>query len=230
MMRKNFLEFISYKISNHPKGLLKGDLFLLLIFIVPTFFYAAGTSEKGYFALHKSISANSANTTPISENSSIYISENSSIYISENTLVYTSDDLKNNSPANVQNIKNTKISPQKNSSKASSLIARKKLLKNSKALAYTAPQKSSPHKISKIPMSENFFTRHFQTEAAFFIPRVDHLSEAVRTSYLYSRKIPCTLESGKTPNYNTPSRQSVLRLATSIRPPPMNSPYSWFTV
>ena len=112
------------------------------------------------------------------------ISENSSIYISENTLVYTSDDLKNNRPANVQNIKNTKISPQKNSSKASSLIARKKLLKNSKALAYTAPQKSSPHKISKIPMSENFFTRHFQTEAAFFIPRVDHLSEAVRTSYL----------------------------------------------
>jgi hypothetical protein len=127
------------------------------------------------------------------------ISENSSIYISENTLVYTSDDLKNNRPANVQNIKNTKISPQKNSSKASSLIARKKLLKNSKALAYTAPQKSSPHKISKIPMSENFFTRHFQTEAAFFIPRVDHLSEAVRTSYLYSRKIPCTLESGKIP-------------------------------
>ena len=158
------------------------------------------------------------------------ISENSSIYISENTLVYTSDDLKNNSPANVQNIKNTKISPQKNSSKASSLIARKKLLKNSKALAYTAPQKSSPHKISKIPMSENFFTRHFQTEAAFFIPRVDHLSEAVRTSYLYSRKIPCTLESGKTPNYNTPSKQSVLRLAISIRPPPMDSPYSWFTV
>lgn len=158
------------------------------------------------------------------------ISENSSIYISENTLVYTSDDLKNNSPANVQNIKNTKISPQKNSSKASSLIARKKLLKNSKALAYTAPQKSSPHKISKIPMSENFFTRHFQTEAAFFIPRVDHLSEAVRTSYLYSRKIPCTLESGKTPNYNTPSKQSVLRLAISIRPPPMDSPYSLFTV
>ena len=158
------------------------------------------------------------------------ISENSSIYISENTLVYTSDDLKNNRPANVQNIKNTKISPQKNSSKASSLIARKKLLKNSKALAYTAPQKSSPHKISKIPMSENFFTRHFQTEAAFFIPRVDHLSEAVRTSYLYSRKIPCTLESGKTPNYNTPSKQSVLRLAISIRPPPMDSPYSWFTV
>lgn len=158
------------------------------------------------------------------------ISENSSIYISENTLVYTSDDLKNNRPANVQNIKNTKISPQKNSSKASSLIARKKLLKNSKALAYTAPQKSSPHKISKIPMSENFFTRHFQTEAAFFIPRVDHLSEAVRTSYLYSRKIPCTLESGKTPNYNTPSKQSVLRLAISIRPPPMDSPYSLFTV
>ena len=158
------------------------------------------------------------------------ISENSSIYISENTLVYTSDDLKNNSPANVQNIKNTKISPQKNSSKASSLIARKKLLKNSKALAYTAPQKSSPQKISKIPMSENFFTRHFQTEAAFFIPRVDHLSEAVRTSYLYSRKIPCTLESGKTPNYNTPSKQSVLRLAISIRPPPMDSPYSLFTV
>ena len=158
------------------------------------------------------------------------ISENSSIYISENTLVYTSDDLKNNRPANVQNIKNTKISPQKNSSKASSLIARKKLLKNSKALAYTAPQKSSPQKISKIPMSENFFTRHFQTEAAFFIPRVDHLSEAVRTSYLYSRKIPCTLESGKTPNYNTPSKQSVLRLAISIRPPPMDSPYSWFTV
>ena len=158
------------------------------------------------------------------------ISENSSIYISENTLVYTSDDLKNNSPANVQNIKNTKISPQKNSSKASSLIARKKLLKNSKALAYTAPQKSSPHKISKIPMSENFFTRHFQTEAAFFIPRVDYLSEAVRTSYLYSRKIPCTLESGKTPNYNTPSKQSVLRLAISIRPPPMDSPYSLFTV
>ena len=53
-MRKNFLEFISYKISNPPKGLLKGDLFLLLIFIVPTFFYAAGTSEKGYFALHSS--------------------------------------------------------------------------------------------------------------------------------------------------------------------------------
>lgn len=158
------------------------------------------------------------------------ISENSSIYISENTLVYTSDDLKNNRPANVQNIKNTKISPQKNSSKASSLIARKKLLKNSKALAYTAPQKSSPHKISKIPMSENFFTRHFQTEAAFFIPRVDHLSEAVRTSYLYSRKIPCTLESRKTPNYNTPSKQSVLRLAISIRPPPMDSPYSLFTV
>lgn len=158
------------------------------------------------------------------------ISENSSIYISENTLVYTSDDLKNNRPANVQNIKNTKISPQKNSSKASSLIARKKLLKNSKALAYTAPQKSSPQKISKIPMSENFFTRHFQTEAAFFIPRVDHLSEAVRTSYLYSRKIPCTLESGKTPNYNTPSKQSVLRLAISIRPPPMDSPYSLFTV
>ena len=158
------------------------------------------------------------------------ISENSSIYISENALVYTSDDLKNNRPANVQNIKNTKISPQKNSSKASSLIARKKLLKNSKALAYTAPQKSSPHKISKIPMSENFFTRHFQTEAAFFIPRVDHLSEAVRTSYLYSRKIPCTLESGKTPNYNTPSKQSVLRLAISIRPPPMDSPYSLFTV
>ena len=158
------------------------------------------------------------------------ISENSSIYISENTLVYTSDDLKNNSPANVQNIKNTKISPQKNSSKASSLIARKKLLKNSKALAYTAPQKSSPHKISKIPMSENFFTRHFQTEAAFFIPRVDYLSEAVRTSYLYSRKIPCTLESGKTPNYNTPSKQSVLHLAISIRPPPMDSPYSLFTV
>lgn len=158
------------------------------------------------------------------------ISENSSIYISENTLVYTSDDLKNNRPANVQNIKNTKISPQKNSSKASSLIARKKLLKNSKALAYTAPQKSSPHKISKIPMSENFFTRHFQTEAAFFIPRVDYLSEAVRTSYLYSRKIPCTLESGKTPNYNTPSKQSVLRLAISIRPPPMDSPYSLFTV
>ena len=158
------------------------------------------------------------------------ISENSSIYISENTLVYTFDDLKNNRPANVQNIKNTKISPQKNSSKASSLIARKKLLKNSKALAYTAPQKSSPHKISKIPMSENFFTRHFQTEAAFFIPRVDHLSEAVRTSYLYSRKIPCTLESGKTPNYNTPSKQSVLRLAISIRPPPMDSPYSLFTV
>ena len=158
------------------------------------------------------------------------ISENSSIYISENTLVYTSDDLKNKSPANVQNIKNTKISPQKNSSKASSLIARKKLLKNSKALAYTAPQKSSPHKISKIPMSENFFTRHFQTEAAFFIPRVDYLSEAVRTSYLYSRKIPCTLESGKTPNYNTPSKQSVLHLAISIRPPPMDSPYSLFTV
>ena len=221
-MRKNFLEFISYKISNPPKGLLKGDLFLLLIFIVPTFFYAAGTSEKGYFALHKSISANSANTTPITGFEHIYISEN--------TLVYTSDDLKNNRPANVQNIKNTKISPQKNSSKASSLIARKKLLKNSKALAYTAPQKSSPHKISKIPMSENFFTRHFQTEAAFFIPRVDHLSEAVRTSYLYSRKIPCTLESGKTPNYNTPSKQSVLRLAISIRPPPMDSPYSLFTV
>lgn len=127
-------------------------------------------------------------------------------------------------------LKTQKISPQKNSSKASSLIARKKLLKNSKALAYTAPQKSSPHKISKIPMSENFFTRHFQTEAAFFIPRVDHLSEAVRTSYLYSRKIPCTLESGKTPNYNTPSKQSVLRLAISIRPPPMDSPYSLFTV
>ena len=83
MMRKNFLEFISYKISN----LLKGDLFLLLIFIVPTFFYAAGTSEKGYFALHKSISANSANTTPITGFEHIYVSEDKTIYITTDVVI-----------------------------------------------------------------------------------------------------------------------------------------------
>ena len=87
MMRINFLEFISYKISNPPKGLLKGDLFLLLIFIVPTFFYAAGTSEKGYFALHKSISANSANTTPITGFEHIYVSEDKTIYITTDVVI-----------------------------------------------------------------------------------------------------------------------------------------------
>lgn len=214
-----------------PFLLLRKGVWVFILFLnIQTFSQIYNDGKNTILYGSENIVEKATISPTISENSSIYISENSSIYISENTLVYTSDDLKNNSPANVQNIKNTKISPQKNSSKASSLIARKKLLKNSKALAYTAPQKSSPHKISKIPMSENFFTRHFQTEAAFFIPRVDHLSEAVRTSYLYSRKIPCTLESGKTPNYNTPSKQSVLRLAISIRPPPMDSPYSLFTV
>ena len=82
-MRKKFLEFISYKTSNPPKG----DLFLLLIFIVPTFFYAAGTSEKGYFALHKSISANSANTTPITGFEHIYVSEDKTIYITTDVVI-----------------------------------------------------------------------------------------------------------------------------------------------
>ena len=116
MMRKNFLEFISYKISNPPKR----DLFLLLIFIVPTFFYAAGTSEKGYFALHKSISANSANTTPITGFEHIYVSEDKTIYITTDVVIDKEVSAAPNShnkifPTKKKRITKKKTSPQNNS-------------------------------------------------------------------------------------------------------------------
>ena len=86
-MRKNFLEFISYKNFKSPEGSSERGFVFITHLHSSQIFYAAGTSEKGYFALHKSISANSANTTPITGFEHIYVSEDKTIYITTDVVI-----------------------------------------------------------------------------------------------------------------------------------------------
>ena len=193
--------------------LLQRGIWVFIFFISVNSFAQIYTSDKSSIIYGRENISESAAISP-------NFSENNEIYIGGNTLVYTTNTDHNSTGALESKSKN----PKSENSQRKALYAEKKTQQKKKTLASTAKPKSSTCKISNAPLPESFFRENSLTKTACLVHRLDEFAKTVHSVY-YKSQTPSTLENGSSLHYHCAEMQSVVLLATSIRPPPMVQSY-----